>query len=481
MDFDVLVIGAGPGGYHAAIRAAQLGLKVACAEMGAVGGVCLNIGCIPTKALLHAGETIANTRHAQDFGLSYGTPTLDIAKMNGWKDGIVKKLTGGVAGLFRANKVTHLVGQASFIDAQTVQIGDKSYTASNFIIATGSQPAALRGLEVDQERIVDSTGALNVPDPVPARMLCIGGGVIGFEFAHIYNNLGSQVKIIEYLPNIIPGADADAVKEFGKIMAKQGIQIVTRTKANSAVQKEDGVHVELESVESGEKTVEVFDRVLVAVGRRPRTDGLKLEAAGLKASERGFIEVNTKQQTAVPHIYAVGDVAGNPMLAHKAMKEGLVAAEVIAGKPSEQDAVAIPGVVYTSPELRLGGPDRAGSAGQGLQGQDRPVSHERFWPRHDPAEHRRLREDGGGRGQRPAAGRAYRGGARLGPAGRGRAGAGDGRHRLRRGPDHPRPPHPGRERAGGRRSGPQAGHPHRQPISGGMQQKRRRPWRRPPL
>ena len=351
MDFDVLVIGAGPGGYHAAIRAAQLGLKVACAEMGAVGGVCLNIGCIPTKALLHAGETIANTRHAQDFGLSYGTPTLDIAKMNGWKDGIVKKLTGGVAGLFRANKVTHLGGQASFIDAQTVQIGDKSYTASNFIIATGSQPAALRGLEVDQERIVDSTGALNVPDPVPARMLCIGGGVIGFEFAHIYNNLGSQVKIIEYLPNIIPGADADAVKEFGKIMAKQGIQIVTRTKANSAVQKEDGVHVELESVESGEKTVEVFDRVLVAVGRRPRTDGLKLEAAGLKATERGFIEVNTRMQTAVPHIYAVGDVAGNPMLAHKAMKEGLVAAEVIAGKPSEQDAVAIPGVVYTSPEL----------------------------------------------------------------------------------------------------------------------------------
>ncbi|WP_425145859.1 dihydrolipoyl dehydrogenase [Deinococcus sp.] len=351
MDFDVLVIGAGPGGYHAAIRAAQLGLKVACAELGAVGGVCLNIGCIPTKALLHAGETIANTRHAQDFGLSYGTPTLDIAKMNGWKDGIVKKLTGGVAGLFRANKVTHLVGQASFIDAHTVQIGDKSYTAASFIIATGSEPAALGGLEVDQQAIVDSTGALNVPDPVPARMLCVGGGVIGFEFAHIYNNLGSRVKVIEYLPNIIPGADADAVKEFGKIMSKQGIEIATRTKANRAQKQADGVHVELESVESGEKTTEIFDRVLVAVGRRPRTRGLNLEAAGLHTTERGFIEVNTKQQTAVPHIYAVGDVAGNPMLAHKAMKEGLVAAEVVAGKPSEQDAVAIPGVVYTSPEL----------------------------------------------------------------------------------------------------------------------------------
>ncbi|ULH14770.1 dihydrolipoyl dehydrogenase [Deinococcus sp. KNUC1210] len=351
MDFDVLVIGAGPGGYHAAIRAAQLGLKVACAEMGAVGGVCLNIGCIPTKALLHAGETIANTRHAADFGLSYGPATLDIAKMNGWKDGIVKKLTGGVAGLFKANKVTHLVGQASFIDANTVKIGDKTYTASNFIIATGSEPATLKGLDVDQVMIVDSTGALNVPDPVPARMLCVGGGVIGFEFAHIYNNLGSKVKVIEFLPNIIPGADADAVREFGKIMKKQGIEIVTRMKANSAQKQADGVHVELENVETGEKTVEVFDRVLVAVGRRPRTAGLNLEAAGLKATERGFIEVNTRMQTSAAHIYAVGDVAGNPMLAHKAMKEGLVAAEVIAGRPSEQDAVAIPGVVYTSPEL----------------------------------------------------------------------------------------------------------------------------------
>ena len=351
MDYDLLVIGAGPGGYHAAIRGAQLGLRVACAELGAVGGVCLNIGCIPTKALLHAGETMAASKHASEFGLTYSAPSLDIGKLNGWKDGIVKKLTGGVSGLFRANKVTHLTGQASFVDSHTVQVGEQTVTAEHIIIATGSEPAALKGLDVDQRLIVDSTGALNVPDPVPARMLCVGGGVIGFEFSHIYNNLGSRVKVIEYLPDIIPGADADAVKEFAKSMKRQGIEIVTRTKANSAEVRGNEVMVELESVETGEKTTETFDRVLVAVGRRPRTSGLNLEAAGLQTGERGFIEVNRKMQTAVPHIFAVGDVAGNPMLAHKAMKEGLVAAEVAAGKPSEQDAVAIPGVVYTSPEL----------------------------------------------------------------------------------------------------------------------------------
>jgi dihydrolipoamide dehydrogenase len=351
MDYDVLVIGAGPGGYHAAIRAAQLGLKVACAEREAVGGVCLNIGCIPTKALLHAGETMAASKHASEFGLTFSQPSLDIAKMNGWKDGIVKKLTGGVAGLFRANKVAHLTGQASFVDAHTVRVGEVTVTAEHIIIATGSYPAPLRGLDVDQDRVVDSTGALNVPDPLPARMLCVGGGVISFEFAHIYNNLGSTVKIIEFLPTIIPGADADAVREFQKSMVRQGIEVVVNTKANSLTRRGDELHVEIEDVKTGEKHVEVFDRVLVAVGRRPRTDGLNLEAAGLQLTDRGFIEVNRRMQTAVPHIYAVGDVAGNPMLAHKAMKEGLVAAEVIAGQPSEQDAVAIPGVVYTSPEL----------------------------------------------------------------------------------------------------------------------------------
>ena len=350
-DFDVLVIGAGPGGYHAAIRAAQLGLKVACAERDSVGGVCLNVGCIPTKALLHAGETVAEAKHAAEFGLTFGEQKLDIAKLNGWKDGIVKKLTGGVGALFKANKVTHLQGQASFVDDHTVKVGDKTYTAANFIIATGSDPARLPGLDVDQDKIVDSTGALVLPDPVPARMLCVGGGVIGFEFANIYTSLGSQVKVIEFLPNIIPGADIDAVKAFQKAMEKQGVVVEVQTKANRAEKKADGVHVELENVKTGEKRTEVFDRVLVAVGRRPRTDGLNAGAAGVNVTERGFIPADKQQRTNVAHIYSVGDVASNPMLAHKAMKEGLVAAEVIAGKPAEQDAVAIPGVVYTSPEL----------------------------------------------------------------------------------------------------------------------------------
>ena len=366
-DYDVLVIGAGPGGYHAAIRASQLGLKTACVERGAVGGVCLNIGCIPTKALLHAAETMQASKHAAEFGLTFSGQALDIARLNGWKDSIVKKLTGGVSGLFKANKVTLLTGQASFVDDHTVQVGDKTYTAANIIIATGSDPAKLPGLEVDQQQIVDSTGALVMPDPVPARMLCVGGGVIGFEFAQVYNNLGSKVKVIEFLPNVIPGADADAVKEFTKVMKKQGIEIVTQMKANRAEKKGDGVHVELENVATGEKTTEVFDRVLVAVGRRPRTDGLNAEKAGVTVTERGFIPADRQQRTNVPHIFSIGDVASNPMLAHKAMKEGLVAAEVIAGKPAEQDAVAIPGVVYTSPELAWVGLTEAEARDKGYE------------------------------------------------------------------------------------------------------------------
>jgi len=351
MDFDVLVIGAGPGGYHAAIRAAQLGLKVACAEMGNVGGVCLNIGCIPTKALLHAGEELRGTKHAADFGLTFSEVKLDVAKLNGWKDGIVKKLTGGVSSLFKANKVTHLVGHASFVDANTVRVGDKTYTARNVIIATGSEPAPLPGFPVDQQKIVDSTGALVVPDAIPARMLAIGAGAIGLEFAQVYSNLGSKVKVIEFASQVVPAADADAAAAYAKILKKQGLDIQTGTKANGFTEQGGELHVELEDVKTGEKRTEVFDRILVAVGRRPRSAGLNLEAAGVNANERGFIPVNREMRTNVAHIFAIGDVVGNPMLAHKAMKEGLVAAEVIAGKKAEMDVVAIPAVVYTTPEL----------------------------------------------------------------------------------------------------------------------------------
>lgn len=351
MDYDLLVIGAGPGGYHAAIRAAQLGLKVACAEMGNVGGVCLNVGCIPTKALLHAGEELRGAKQASDFGVTFGEPSVDIAKLNGWKDGIVKKLTGGVSSLFKANKVTHLVGEARFLDAHTVQVGDQKVTARNFIVATGSESASLPTFPVDQNKVVDSTGALVIPDPLPKRFLAIGAGAIGLEFAQVYHNMGSQVKVIEFAPQVVPAADAEAAVTFARILRKQGITIELETKANGFSEQNGELHVELENVKSGEKRTEVFDRVLVAVGRRPRSQGLGLEAAGVRVGERGFIEVNSRMQTSTPHIYAIGDVVGNPMLAHKAMKEGLVAAEVIAGKKSEMDVVAIPAVVYTTPEL----------------------------------------------------------------------------------------------------------------------------------
>lgn len=371
VDYDLLVIGAGPGGYHAAIRAAQLGLKVACAEMGNVGGVCLNVGCIPTKALLHAGEGIRGAKHAEDFGLTFGEPKMDIAKLNGWKDGIVKRLTGGVSALFKANKVTHLVGEARFLDAHTVQVGGQKVTARSFIIATGSEPANLPPFPVDQQKIVDSTGALMVPDPLPKRFLAIGAGAIGLEFAQVYHNLGSSVKVIEFAPQVVPAADADAANTFAKILRKQGIAIDLGTKANGFTERDGELHVELEDVTTGEKRVEVYDRVLVAVGRRPRSANLGLEVAGVQVNERGFIGVNKKMQTSTPHIYAIGDVVGNPMLAHKAMKEGLVAAEVIAGKKSEMDVVAIPAVVYTTPELAWVGLDRSRSQGQRLHRQDR--------------------------------------------------------------------------------------------------------------
>jgi dihydrolipoamide dehydrogenase len=351
MDYDLLVIGAGPGGYHAAIRAAQLGLKVACAELGNLGGVCLNIGCIPTKALLHAGEEIRSAKHAADFGLTFSEPKLDIAKLNGWKDGIVKRLTGGVGGLFKANKVVHLTGRAHFLDANTVMVGDQKVTARNFIIATGSDVAPLPGFPVDQNRIIDSTGALVVPDPLPARMLAIGAGAIGLEFAQVYNNMGVKVKVIEFAPQVVPAADADAAKEFVKILRKQGIEIETGVKANSYTDVNGELHVEIETVATGEKRTEAFDRILVAVGRRPRSADLGLDAAGVGVTERGFIPVDKELRTNVPHIFAIGDVIGNPMLAHKAMKEGVVAAEVIAGKKSAMDVVAIPAVVYTTPEL----------------------------------------------------------------------------------------------------------------------------------
>lgn len=350
MEFDLIVIGSGPGGYHAALRAAQLGLKVACVEKAAVGGVCLNIGCIPTKALLHVAAEVRNGRHAEAFGVKFGEPTIDLSGVESFKQKVVKKMTGGVSQLFKGNKITLLEGEGRFTEANTVDVGGESHRAKSFIIATGSSPVSIPGFELDGQRIVDSTGALTIGDSVPGRFLVIGGGAIGLEFADVYQALGSEVTVVEMLDRIAPTADADASKELTKALEKRGMRILTSTKVVGQKAGKKGTEVELEAA-GGKKETIVVDRILVAVGRKPNARGLGLEEVGVELDERGFVRVvNDHMQTTQPHVYAIGDVARAPLLAHKAMKEGLVAAEHAAGRPSAYDTV-VPSVIYTTPEL----------------------------------------------------------------------------------------------------------------------------------
>jgi len=348
MDFDLIVIGSGPGGYHAALRAAQLGLKTACVEKAAVGGVCLNTGCIPTKALLHVAAELRGAAHAEAFGVSFGAPKLDLEKMNGWKDSVVKKMTGGVRMLFKGNKVALLEGEGTFVDAHTLQVGDKRVTSERFIVATGSRPIQIPGFEFDGERVIDSTGALTVTE-VPKRFLAIGGSAIGLEFSDVYSALGSEVTVVEMMGRIVPVGDVDASKELHKALENKGLTIHTSTKAVNQKATAKGTEVVLESSDGDRQTI-VVDKILVAVGRSPNGKGLGLEQLGVEVDERGFVKVvNDHMQTAVDHIYAIGDVARAPLLAHKAMKEGLAAAEHAAGKPSGYDTV-VPAVIFTSPE-----------------------------------------------------------------------------------------------------------------------------------
>ena len=346
MDYELLIIGSGPGGYHAAIRAAQLGMKVACVEQEYVGGVCLNVGCIPTKALLHVAEDLREAKHASEYGVKFGEPELDLKAMDKWKDGVVKKLTGGVRSLFKGNKVELIEGTAKFKDENTVEVGDKTVTAEKIIVATGSEPIEISGFETNGETIVNSTGALLVSE-VPKRFMAIGGSAIGLEFSDIYNALGSEVTVVELMEQIVPTSDPDVAKELRKSFEKRGITIKTGAKATKQEETDDGLEVTLET-EDGEETITV-DKILVAVGRKPRGENLGLEDIGVKV-ERGFVPTNNHMQTNVPHIYAIGDVARPPLLAHKAMKEGLVAAEHASGQPSAYDTI-VPSVVYTSPEL----------------------------------------------------------------------------------------------------------------------------------
>ncbi|HEY0414648.1 MAG TPA: dihydrolipoyl dehydrogenase [Allosphingosinicella sp.] len=352
-EFDVIVIGAGPGGYVAAIRAAQLGLKTACVESReTLGGTCLNVGCIPSKALLHASELFEEANHGTlaKWGVKVGQVELDLDAMHGGRREAVTGLTKGIEFLFKKNKVTWLKGQARFTAKDAIDVAGATCRAKSFVIATGSSVTPLPGVEIDQDRIVDSTGALELPR-VPGHLVVIGGGVIGLELGSVWKRLGAKVTVVEYLDQILPGMDGEVRKEANKIFKKQGFEFRLSTKVTGAQKSGEGVALTVEPAAGGAAETIEADVVLVSIGRRPNTDGLNLEAAGLQPNKSGQIEVDHDFRTAVPGIYAIGDVTPGPMLAHKAEDEGVAVAEILAGQVGIVNHDVIPSVVYTFPEI----------------------------------------------------------------------------------------------------------------------------------
>ena len=354
-DYDVLIIGAGPGGYVAAIRAAQLGLKTACVESReTLGGTCLNVGCIPSKALLHGSEFFeeANDGTLAKFGVKLGKVELDLPALQGEKAKAVKELTGGIEFLFKKNKVDWLKGLARFKDAHTVEIAGKAVTAKNIVIATGSSVTPLPGFEIDNAKgmIVDSTGGLAL-DRVPQHMVVIGGGVIGLELGSVWRRLGAKVTVVEFLDQLLPGMDGEVRKEAAKLFKKQGMELRLSTKVTGASVKGKTVTLTLEPSAGGAAETLEADCVLVSIGRRPNTDGLGLEAIGLELNQRGQIETDPDFRTKVDGVWAIGDVIPGPMLAHKAEDEGIAVAENIAGQTGIVNHAVIPNVVYTMPEI----------------------------------------------------------------------------------------------------------------------------------
>jgi dihydrolipoamide dehydrogenase len=344
----VVVIGSGPGGYAAAFRAADLGLEVVLVErFETLGGVCLNVGCIPSKALLHAARVIAETEEASAFGLAFERPGIDLDRMRDWKNEVVGKLTGGLTGLARQRKVKVVTGTAAFTSDRAVDVDGTSIDFDHCVIAAGSRAAMLPGLPED-ERIGDSTDALELHD-VPERLLVIGGGIIGLEMATVYEALGSAVSVVELTDQLIPECDRDLVKPLQDRISDRYEAVMLSTKVSSVEAGEDGIRVTFEG--EGAPEPQTYDRVLVAVGRQANGDRLDLDRAGVDVDEHGVIPVDGQRRTNVPHVYAIGDVAGSPMLAHKATHEGKTAAEVIAGRKVEFDPRAIPSVAYTDPEV----------------------------------------------------------------------------------------------------------------------------------
>jgi dihydrolipoamide dehydrogenase len=360
--YDVAIIGAGPGGYVAAIRCGQLGLKTAIIDEGRLGGVCLNIGCIPSKAIISAAKDFKHAAHGADKGLTFADPLVDMGKLVRWKQSVVDKLTGGVATLLKANKVEMVSGRATLTGPGSIDVGSgkdrRTIQAKRIIVATGSSTIEIPGFKFDEKRVVSSTGALELTE-VPRHLVVIGGGVIGLELGCAYANLGSKVTVVEMMDQLVPGVDADIAKGLERILKRRGFAIHLKARAKEAKLNATGAKVTFEA--NGAEQVIDCDYVLVSVGRRPNTKNLGMEKAGVKLDERGFVPTNLQKQTNVKEVYAIGDITHGPMLAHKASKEGIVAAEAISASlkgtatGAAADWVTIPGVIFTDPEIATAG------------------------------------------------------------------------------------------------------------------------------
>ncbi len=355
--YDLVIIGGGPGGYVAAIRAAQLGMKTACVEKrGSLGGTCLNVGCIPSKALLQSSEKFAEAKgHLADHGVKLGKVTLDLVTMMARKDKVVGDLTKGIEFLFKKNKVDYVQGAGSIPKAGEVAValnggGTRALAAKNILIATGSESTPLGGVDIDEKQIVTSTGALALAK-VPKHLVVIGAGVIGLELGSVWSRLGAEVTVIEFLDRILPGMDAEIAKQTQRVLKKQGLNFRLGQKVTGAKSDKSGVTLTVEPVKGGAGEEVAADIVLVAVGRRPYTEGLGLEALGVARDNRGFIQVDERFRTSVPGLYAIGDCVPGPMLAHKAEEDGVVCVEMMAGQAGHIDYNLVPGVVYTWPEV----------------------------------------------------------------------------------------------------------------------------------
>lgn len=365
---DVVVLGAGPAGYPCAIRLAQFGKKVTVIDRAEVGGVCLNRGCIPSKALIYAGSIYEKMSHSSEMGIDVSGAKVNMTKLMTWKDSVVKKLTGGVAGLLKANGCSFIAGDAKFTGPKTMEVktaqGTITLSFNQCVVATGSRPAALPGFTVDQKKIWDSTGALTQTS-VPKSLLCIGGGYIGLELGTFYAKVGTKVTVVEPFPSLLGMVDPDLTKIVQRRLEKMGVKILLKTSVKGCKVGSKNVDVQLQP-EGGKVTTETFDAVLVTIGRTPNSENLGLDRAGVKLDGKGFIPVDATRRTNVPSIYAIGDIAGQPLLAHKGTKEGIVAAEAIAGKKTVYDVVAMPAVIFTDPEIATVGLTEAEAKAKGI-------------------------------------------------------------------------------------------------------------------